>query len=235
MRRLTRKLIGPEIGELLDPFRRRWVVFESGSEEAVGHWLAALPSTVDLREQQLARFPRGAGSGHHWLDYVTKRPDGWRVAYAVKAAHKDEAELEAALKAIAAHGGDDIADEFRILRADELDEVTVANARLVCQFARAFDFGAIGFVEGTLPAEGTQTTFREITQRSGLGTRGYRAAVTLVQSGLVRLARGVAITPDAPVTIGVRRNSATAARAVGAWRAPVVGMSRNASRDGGQA
>jgi len=210
MRRLTPRHVGAEVGEFVDPFRRRYVQWESGLEDKVANWLAALPSTADLREQQLARYRKGLLPAHTFLDFVVTRTDGSRIVYAVRHARDADDELRDVLRAVADHEGDGVADEFRILRETDLDRVSIDNARLVCRCARDFDRAGVARVEDSLPRAGTRTTFRDVARRSGIGARGYRAAVALVQSGLVRPDRGERIRPDAGLTVGKRTNFATA-------------------------
>ena len=203
-RKIKSKKYGAEVGYVKDPFRMRFIGYESGFEDKVVHFFTAQPTTVDLREQVRARFRWGTSTSMHWLDFVRTRADGLRIAYAVKYADAVDDELRAVLDAIAAYEGDSIADEYRILKETDLDAVSIENARLVCECARDHDRHALEAVRAVLPGYGERMTFGEIAENSGFGWRGYRAAVALVQSGLVEAERGTAIGPDT-VAIGKTR------------------------------
>lgn len=203
-RAIKPKKYGAEVGYVKDPFRMRFIGYESGFEDKAVHFFAAQPTTVDLREQVRARFRLGASTSVHWLDLVRMRADGLRIAYAVKYAADVDDELHALLDAIAAYEGDRIADEYRILTEADLDAVSIENARLVCECARDHDRHALEAVRAVLPGRGDRTTFGEIAEDSGFGWRGYRATVALLQSGLLEAERGRAIGPDT-VAIGKMR------------------------------
>lgn len=201
-RQIKPKRYGAEVGYFPDPFRKRYVAFESSLEEKLAlHW-ASLPSTRDLREQQKAGFRKGGRVRHHWFDYVVTRHDGRRIAYAVKYARDVDDDLIGVLEAVAAHEGDDFADEYRIACETDIDEVRIANARLICRYAGSFDLEAIDVVRPLLPRVEDGSTFGSIADRSGMGERGFRAAVVLVQSGLVRPPKGVPIDESTPALPG---------------------------------
>ncbi|TNC11693.1 hypothetical protein FF100_18835 [Methylobacterium terricola] len=138
----------------------------------------------------------------HFIDFIVEWADGRREAFAVK--HSEAAVaadgVEAVLRAICAEHGAEIADDFRTVTYETLDPVAVLNGRLILRCGRDRDHAALKAVQAALTRLGPGTTFREVALASGLGQRGVRAAVALLQSGILASPPGERLHLDLPLT-----------------------------------
>lgn len=165
--------------------------FESGLEENWATVLIARPDVGEVREQQLVRYRDGGQYRKHFFDFVVTWTDGSRTAYAVKyEADVEKKPLRHILQLIADSNGDDFADEYSILTEKHVDEVTIANARLVLSCSSDFDDEGRWIVRAHLAGCGTTVRLGDIGRLTRLGERGYRAAVSLVHDGILEAAPG---------------------------------------------
>jgi hypothetical protein len=175
-----------KIGSVVDPFRRRRVWFESALEESALVVLLTLPETLEVREQQAAEYVQCGRKRVHYFDYVQEL-DSCRIAYAVKYEIDVDDELRETLSLVAQQLGDRFADEFRIFTEKDLTRTLVENAQDVLDAARDFDVEGQLLAVAALQALPPRVTLTDIARASGHGKRGRRAAVALVQKGLLKV------------------------------------------------
>ncbi len=198
---------GSKIGFFVDPFRNRKIVFESGLEENGLMVLVASPEVKCVREQQkvVVGRPASARLGHYTIDALVDWTTGWRSATEFKyAADAKRQDTERLLNEVAAGLESHVADDFRIVTEEDLDETTIANARLIVACGNDRDYDAVEAVRETMPKPGTVLPLGEFGDISRFGYRGYRAAVSLVQAGAVAAAPEMSLSPDAIVTVVAR-------------------------------
>lgn len=177
---------GSKIGSMVDPFRRRKVWFDSALEEAALVVLLTLPETLEVREQQKAEYTQDGQKRVHYFDYVQQLANG-RIAHAVKYEDDVDDELRETLRLVSEQLGDRFADEFRILTEKDLTRIQIENAQDVLDAARDFDVKGQSLAVAALQALPARVTLADIANVSGLGKRGGRAAMTLVQKGLLKV------------------------------------------------
>ncbi len=183
MRRPSPKKRGSKIGFIIDPFRRRNIWYESGLEENYAYVLVAMPRVAEVREQQVVVFSRQGRVRRHIFDFIVRWTDGCLTAYAVKYAQDIAEDLLADLGAIRDSVGDSVANEYSTLSETDIDRITIENAKLIVVSASDFDFAGQHTVRTVLRSMGREVRLGEIANSTGLGERGYRAALSLFQSG----------------------------------------------------
>lgn len=199
MRKLTRKTSGSSLTTLVDPFRRRTIQSESDLETKHGICLIARPDIVEIREQQRVEYRKNGRRRHHYIDFLVIYDDGKRVAYSVKYVENVEStDLRGLLRDICEGCDGDFADEYVILTEGDIDLLTLRNATEIIACGKDFDIEAMTAVRDALPSCGQTVTPREIGRFTGLGRRGERATIALIQSGAVTLRRGDKVSPDTP-------------------------------------
>lgn len=188
---------GSRVGFVIDPYRRREVWFESRLEEDWAVVLVTKPNVIEVREQQAVRYRKNGRDHTHFVDYVVTWKNGLRTAFAVKYVVDVDDNLVETLRLVSDQAGDRFADDYRIATEKQLTKVQIENAKdiLAC--------GADGDAEGrTMVADALRELPRSarlaaIADASGLGARGYRAAIALVQEGALEVPKGKRIAPDA--------------------------------------
>ena len=175
---------------MVDPFRRRRVYFESGLEEVLLRVLIAHPDVIDVREQQRAVFMFRGELTEHFFDIVVTWRSGRRTAYAVKYRNDIDADLLAMLQVVSADRGIRLAHDFRTLSETQIDKISIANASAIIRCARDFDEDAMDTLRSHLPSNSPTIRLRDCGDIAGLGSRGYRAAIALLQSGWLSITPG---------------------------------------------
>lgn len=178
---------GSAVGSVADPFRRRWIYFESGLEHRHLVTLIANPAVSDIREQQTRSYLAKGRKHRYTTDYLVTFNDGHKVAYEVKYAENAARKgTEALLEEVAEHVGDDLADEYMLLTELHVNNVAVANAKSIIECGRDFDIRGQEVVRASLMRAPATITLAEIGKLTGLGVRGERAAMALIQQGALR-------------------------------------------------
>ncbi|TRC89706.1 hypothetical protein FJV80_07905 [Mesorhizobium sp. WSM4310] len=185
-----------KVGFVTDPFRMRRVWYESGLEESVAYFLLAKPETLELREQQKVQYFQHGLRRIHWIDFI-QRQSGSRIAYAVKYQIDVDEDLREALRLASEQVGDRIADEFRIFTEKDLTFTQIENAKDILACGGDYDFEGQSIVAALLRRLPSQVSLDEIVEASGLGNRGWRAAVTLIQKGLLVIPANVRLGDQA--------------------------------------
>ncbi|WP_157944540.1 hypothetical protein [Mangrovicella endophytica] len=195
---------GSRTGSIVDPFR--WVVirFESGLEEDVLFSLVASPDVRAVREQQLIRYRcPNSGTPEYHSDYQV---DWWSgVVSTIECKYDEDSERKAVPAKIGGIGRNAVlgtTDDYRVVTQFDLDDITIANARAIVACALDDDPEGLEAVRRALPGMPEGFALGDVADASGLGFRGYRAAVALLQSGALSLAPGVAVSPDARARVG---------------------------------
>ncbi|KQT48995.1 hypothetical protein ASG43_09190 [Aureimonas sp. Leaf454] len=189
---------GSRTGFVVDPFRRRSIVFESGLENQGINVLVAAPQVAEIEEQvRPVRFLDRAGIDRsHCFDVRVRLICGRRVAIAFKYeedAHRDG--LAELLQTIAQQAFEEdangnrvpFADEYRIVTERHLDGIRVRNAEMVVECGSDFDEEGQAIVRDRLAGAPRSFALGEVGRMTGLGSRGFRAAVALVQAGIVEV------------------------------------------------
>ncbi|MCJ2026449.1 hypothetical protein [Methylobacterium sp. J-067] len=180
---------GPSVGTIVDPFRGCVHHYESETERAFLTLLISLPGVLRILEQRSVRYDLAGSSHLHTLDVIVDWVGGVREAFAVK--HSSEAlsrgrtPTATVLAALSVQHGARIAHDFRAVTNDTLDPVAVLNARLVVRCGRDHDHVGMEMARKALAGLGPTTTLRDVAIATGLGMRGFRAAVALIQSGVL--------------------------------------------------
>jgi hypothetical protein len=188
---------GSVVGFIVDPFRRRTIRFESGLE---AKWLAVLiasPAVASVREQQNVRRVCGQHAPNWICDAMITWVDGSRSACEFK--YEEDALKQGTRERLReiAKAVPQFADDFRLLTEARLDEATIANANLVISCAGDFDRTAQNLVRDIVTSHRrARIKLSTIVKAVGLGERGRRAAIALVQSGLLTPVGGRRIGED---------------------------------------
>lgn len=163
--------------------------------------LASLPGVRRIQEQRTVRFVLRGVERTYTFDVIAEWSDGFREAIAIRqtlaALHSDDT-LEV-IEAICAQRGSAVADDYRSVTYESLDPVAVLNGRLILRCGRDHDHAGQGAVRKALRCLGRATTIREIAEAAGMGPRGARAAVALLQSGLLTNPLGEKLGLDLPL------------------------------------
>lgn len=93
------------------------------------------------------------------------------------------------------HVGDDFANEYRLLTELHLNDIAVANAKSIIESGRDFDIRGQEVVWAALMRAPATITLAEIGELSGLGARGERAAMALIQQGALRFNPAEMLSP----------------------------------------
>jgi len=118
------------------------------------------------------------------------------VAYEVKyEADAIRSNVHWLLEEVAAEVGDSLADEYRLLTEVHINDVTVSNSETIIWCARDFDVTGQEVVRAMLSGAPEQMTLEEIGERSGLGGRGQRAAIALIQQGALSFDATQSLSP----------------------------------------
>jgi len=200
-RRPAPKKVGAPVGEFTDPFRHHRHVHESEPERAVLTLLFSRADVDDIREQVTVRYTWRGAVRRYTFDVVVKLHKGPRIAYAVKRSERellrdDTIEI---LKAIEVEHGSRIADAYRTVTYESLDPVALENARLIVRCGRDQDIAAQRRVRECLADLPATVTLERIAQASGIGHRGLRAAIALIQSGILVLPCGQPLASNLPM------------------------------------
>ncbi|MGB3643572.1 MAG: hypothetical protein WBA15_03760 [Mesorhizobium sp.] len=187
---------GSKIGFIVDPFRQRQVWYESILEESVLAVLLAAPETLCVREQQHVSFIRHGQKRSHYFDFV-QRQARKRIAYAVKYEEDVDDDLRETLGLVCDQVGDRFADEFHIITEKDLTKEQIENAGDILECASDFDSEGQAAVEAALRGLPSRVRLEEIVHAAGQGSRGRRAALTLIQKGLLKVPPAVRLCDDA--------------------------------------
>jgi hypothetical protein len=192
---------GASVGTIVDPFRGTVHTYESEPERAVLTVLISLPGVLGIREQRTVSYVLAGVHRRYTFDIVVEWRDGLREAIAVRQSdrglHADD--TVEVVKAICAQHGAKLADDFRAITYETLDPVAVLNGRQIIRCGRDHDYAAQSAVRGALRRLGPATTLREVAIASGHGQRGVRAAVALLQSGIIVSPPGERLRLDLPL------------------------------------
>lgn len=194
-RRPSPKNRGSSIGFVPDPFRQRLVYYESGLEYRHLVVLMVNPNITDIREQQRRYFTSGGRKHHYTADFVVTWRDRGRIAYEVKYAidAKRKGTLDL-LRLVSDRVGDDLADEYRLLTEHDVNDTAVKNAKRILWCARESSFAARQAVRQFLSTAPSTISAGEIAHQSGTGPSGLRAAIALIQQGVLSVPPGDRLT-----------------------------------------
>ncbi|SFM31148.1 hypothetical protein [Methylobacterium pseudosasicola] len=200
-RRPTAKWGGASVGSIGDPFRGFEHGYESEPERAVLTVLISLPGVSLIREQRTVAYHLPDGGHHYTIDIHVEWMDGVREVVAVR--QTDEAlqrdDTVHVIKTICAQHGNRLADDYRAVTYETLDPFQVMNGREIIECGRDHDHAGRRAIRTALPGLGQVTTLREVATATGLGQRGVRAAVALLQSGVLVNPPGKLLELDLPL------------------------------------
>ena len=187
---------GSKVGAVVDPFRRRSIWFESDLEESALVVLLTLTETLEIREQQKAEYIQHGKKRKHYFDFVQRQASG-RVAYAVKYEEDVDDDLLETLRLVSEQQGDRFAGEFRILTEKDLTLTQIENAKDILAYASDFDFEGQASVTAALYRLPARVLLSDVVRETGLGERGRRATVALIQKGLLKVPANVRLADNA--------------------------------------
>ena len=187
----VRHYYGSAVGAFVDPFRRRKLKYESALERNWLQVLVASPDVRNIQEQQELDIPNDAGrSTRHVFDIVVEQTDGIIKAKACKYKRDVTPELEDLIQRAADSVGDAFADFYEIASESGLTRTMIWNARRVISCALDFDRGAQEAIHNALSGLGPRVSLAECDAIVGDGERGSRAAISLIQAGLLEVPAG---------------------------------------------
>lgn len=160
-------------------------------------WLLTRPDAREVREQQKVVYRCSGRERSHYFDFVLTRLSGRRTAYAVKYRGDVDDELRETLRLVAEQVGDRFADEYRIITENDLTRTQIENARDILSCGSDFDAEGCALVAEALATQPSRVRLGALGSATGLGERGYRAAVSLVQTGALAVPAGVRLGPEA--------------------------------------
>ncbi len=156
------------------------------------------PGVVELMEQQRVHYLSNGILRTHYLDLVLRFRNGNRVAFSIKYEEdREKSDLNAELQAVSDYEGDRVANAYRILREENVNLLEFKNAEQIISCAKDHDVEAQQAVRNCLPKMGKLASPRDIGSFTRLGRRGERAAIALLQSGILELREHAPIHPDA--------------------------------------
>lgn len=192
---------GPSVGTIGDPFRGFEHTHESEPERALLTVLISLPNVVRIREQRKVEYELPDGTHHYTFDVEVDWADGIREVIAVRQTidglHRDD--TVQVVKTICAQHGNRIAHDYRAVTYETLDPYAVLNGREIVDCGRDHDHAGKDAVRKALRRLGPVTTLREVATATGLGQPGVRAAVALLQSGILMNPPGKWLDLDLPL------------------------------------
>ncbi len=174
----------------------RKIRYESELEESAAYFFIAQCQTRELREQQKVQYVLRGTKHNHWIDFI-KREAGRRVAYFVKYQEDVDRDLREMIQLVCDQVGDRVADEFRLFTQHCVTRTQIENAMDIVDCGGDYDFKGQSIVEATLLRLPSQVALGEIAEASGLANRGFRAAVTLIQKGLLVVPKNVRLGDQA--------------------------------------
>ena len=203
---------GPSVGDIPDPFRGASYGYESGPERWFLTVATVMPNVVAIREQRLVRYRFRGLPRKYVFDAWLQWSNGRRVAYAIRDSernlHRDD--TVEVVKAIRDQLGSDFADDYRLVTYASLCPAAVRNARAILKCGRALDFEGQDAVRAALPHLGGEVTLEEVAEATGLEERGFRAALALIQSGVLIPPPGQELRPDLPLLNRLGRAASSA-------------------------
>lgn len=168
----------------------RVIQTESDLEKKTALILHARPDTALLEEQ--VRFEYGDGQVH-FFDFRLTRTDGRCIAISVKMTKYLAKHLEE-MRPIAAEVQPDFADAVHIWTERNVDPVELYNAKLFHATREADPEADIAAETVVAPLLGA-VPIQDLTDRIGLGARGFRALVRLIAQDRLCPIRLERITP----------------------------------------
>lgn len=169
------------------------VVFDSRGEMNLELVLLACPEVVDVEDQpEPVRYRDENGRWReHTFDVRATMRDGWRTAYAFKAAARAAA-FAPELAVIARHVPKSFADEVVLVTERDLDPIEVQTAEMVLNFRRHRWPEVDAAVGETARGLRGATTIAEIVAATGFAGRAFRSVVLHIADGHLRqVGRGV--------------------------------------------
>ncbi len=165
--------------------------YESALERNWLQVLVASPEVRDIREQQELDIPSDEGRpSRHVFDIVVEQTDGIIKAKACKYQRDVTPELKALMQRAADRVGDAFADFYEIESERGLTRTMIWNARKVISCALDFDHAAQEAIRRALSGLGSRVSLAEFDAIVGDGERGSRAAISLIQAGLLAVPAG---------------------------------------------
>ena len=168
---------------------RRVRFFESKREQDALFLLHARADVVDIWDQPPAiRYRDENGKIRaHTFDYLVTLEDGRRIAIAVKpAAIVERTGFRDTLRMIRAATPLSFAQEVVLITEQSYSPSAARNAQKLHEFRRTKDLEADDVVAALVRDLSGPTSIAELTQKSGLGGRAFRATFRAVYAGLLR-------------------------------------------------
>lgn len=175
------------------------VAAESWTEQRHLHLQAARRDVAQVREQ--VRFRYGRRDEHeHFFDMLVVKTDGQRIAYTVKpqarlASGRFVEEMQTIAWWVRERG---FAASVRLLTEADIDRIALHNANIDMAL-RDDDPEALTAAREAVRTLRGGVPIRELTQKVGLGARGYRALLNLVSAGELSPLHNEKITPETRV------------------------------------
>lgn len=175
-------------GALVNPKTNREIVFESTLERDLAYILLASPCVTAVQDQpEAVEYIDSEGvTRKHTFDFLIRKTDGSRTAFAVKPAAKvassGTADVISAIRSQCPRG---FADSFEIRTGDHITRNRAYNARIVAKGIRmrnAEDVAAVNAVASTLCGSVKISTLLAASRNDGYG---FMAVLCLISDGVL--------------------------------------------------
>ena len=156
-----------------------------------------LPGVAQIKEQVLFEWCEGASHKKHYFDMIAVFDDGRKIAFTVKPEVRLlSGKFLAEMQDVTRHALDaGFCDEVRLVTERDIDPISENNARQLAA-VRELDSEADRIALKTVSELSGALSLRDLTVRTGLNEKGYRALLRLVRDHHLRPVNHEVINPQ---------------------------------------
>ena len=156
-----------------------------------------LPGVAQIKEQVLFEWCEGASHKKHYFDIIAVFVDGRKIAFTVKPEVRlRSGKFLAEMQDVTRHALDaGFCDEVRLVTERDIDPISESNARQLAA-VRELDPEADHIALKTVSELSGALSLRDLTVRTGLNEKGYRALLRLVRDHHLRPVNHEVINPQ---------------------------------------
>jgi len=155
-----------------------------------------LPDVAQIKEQVLFEWCEGARHRKHYFDMVAVFADGRKIAFTVKPEIRlRSGKFLAEMEDVTRHALDTgFCDEVRLVTERDIDPISESNARQLAA-VRELDSEADRIALKAVSELSGALSLQDLTVRTGLNEKGYRALLRLIRDHHLRLVNHEIINP----------------------------------------
>lgn len=185
---------------MVGPWPGRVLYVESLLEQKCALCLDTHPTTRTLREQVAFEWhDEDRRCRVHYFDLFVEQTDGCEIAYSVKPEARLTEAFATEIAEIARQAkASGFVDDVRLLTDTDLDPVELFNAKLSYGMRKPDAVSDVATAAVLAEMTGV-ASLGELTDRIGLGAKGYRALIRCMRAGHLRATRHELITHDTEV------------------------------------